>query len=163
MTTGSDALDHDHKTWTFLFTNWKSPVFCIWEPSACICAAFLIAHHTDRFFSFPLILISLSLYASCAVGGLYPLFKVWDVEGRTLTRLQRCVAAFFLHLPQHPDTLLGLNLYDFLFRTKILLDADLRLSKSLRAMILKTQKLFLSIVLTHWSWTECLLNFLLCI
>lgn len=151
------TVEHTH------FTNWKSPVFCFWESSACICAAFLIAHHTERFFSFALILMSLSLFASCAVGGLYLLFKVWDVEGRTLTGLQRCVAAFFLHLPQHPATLLDLNLYAFLFRTKSVLNRDVRLSRPLRAMILKKQKLFLSIVLTHRSWTECLLNFLACI
>lgn len=76
VTAGLDAYSHDHRTWTLLFTSGKTPIFCICFFSACICAAFFIAHDTDPFFSFALILMSLSSYASCAVGGLYPLPKV---------------------------------------------------------------------------------------
>lgn len=61
---------------------------------------------------------------------------------------------FFLHLPQNPDVLLGLNWYVFLSRTDTILDEELRLSKALRTMILRKQKLFLSIALIHISWIQ---------
>jgi len=71
------------KTMTSGFGHFSSqvgrlPYSASWGFSAYICAAFLIAHHTDHFLSFTLIVMFLSSCALCAVGGLQPLPKVWD-------------------------------------------------------------------------------------
>lgn len=127
MTSGSDAYNHDLRVWTLVFTSWKTLVFCIVGVFCLHLCCFLNGTPYRSLLQlrpYPYVLILM-----CLVCRRRALSSPQSVRWKKEERWHDCrnvLLPFFLHLPQHPDRLLSLNPYAFLFTTKIVLDGDLK-------------------------------------